>query len=68
MYHYIFSHGILESCLCFDPSAPVDSRISRIADMDYARHDNSLIVTNKKLYSIGGEWAETLHIFTRSVY
>ena len=56
MYHYIFSdnNNILKSCLCFDPSAPVDSRISQIADMNYAREDNSLVVANGKLYAIGG--------------
>ena len=56
MYHYIFSLdcGTLKSCLCFDPSAPVDSRISRIADMSYERCGHSLIVANGKLYAIGG--------------
>ena len=55
MYHDIFSYlNILKSCLCFDPSAPVDSRISRIADMNYARYDHSLVVANGKLYAIGG--------------
>ena len=55
MYYYIFSWGdILKSCLCFDPSAPVDSRISPIADMNYARWGHSLIVANEKLYAIGG--------------
>ena len=67
MYHYIFSDDdnsddsnnfddddILKSYMCFDPSAPVDSRISRIADMNYARWDHSLIVANGKLYAIGG--------------
>ncbi|PAV55929.1 hypothetical protein WR25_06046 [Diploscapter pachys] len=44
----------LKSCLCFDPSAPVGSRISRIADMDYERQEHSLIVANGKLYAIGG--------------
>ena len=56
--YYIFSydnsHKILKSCLCFDPSAPVDSRISPIADMNYARYNHSLIVANEKLYAIGG--------------
>ena len=53
---YIFSgaDGVFKSCLCFDPSAPVDSRISRIADMNYARCSHSIIVANKKLYAIGG--------------
>ena len=52
---YIFSDDdILNSCLCFDPSAPVDSRISQIADMNYAREQHSLIATNGKLYAIGG--------------
>ena len=55
MYHYIFSRpNEFKSCLCFDPSAPADSRISRIADMNYARRDHSLIVANEKLYAIGG--------------
>ena len=54
MYHYIFSDEELKSCLCFDPSAPVDSRIYRIADMNYARHAHSLVVANGKLYAIGG--------------
>ena len=56
MYYYIFSldNNVLKSCLCFDPSAPVDSRISRIADMNYAREHHSLIVANGKLYAIGG--------------
>ena len=55
MYHYIFSDGydVLKSCLCFDPSAPDGSRISQIADMDYARKDHLLIVANEKLYTIG---------------
>ena len=67
MYHYIFSsHDILKSCLCFEPSAPVDSRISRIADMNYARHHHSLIVANGKLYAIGG-WAEIWHIFKQNI-
>ncbi|PAV72997.1 hypothetical protein WR25_13422, partial [Diploscapter pachys] len=46
--------SVLESCLCFDPSAPVDSRVSQIVDMNYARWDHSLIVANGKLYAIGG--------------
>ena len=55
MYHYIFSYSdALKSCLCFDPSAPVDSRISRIADMNYERCFHSLVVANGKLYAIGG--------------
>ena len=60
MYYYIFSPGllfnynILKSCLCFDLSVPVGSRISRIADMKHARMDHSLIVANGKLYAIGG--------------
>ena len=68
MYHYIFSDDdVLKSCLCFDPSASVGSRISRVADMNYARYDHSLIVANGKLYAIGG-WAEILHIFIRNIY
>ena len=66
MHHYIFSGGILKSCLCFDPSAPVGSRISRIADMDYERYDHSLIIANGKLYAIGG-WAEILYTFIRNI-
>ena len=55
MHHYIFSDGdLLKSCCCFDPSAPVKSRISEIADMNYARKHHSLIVANGKLYTIGG--------------
>ena len=55
MHHYIFSDDdIFKSCLCFDPSAPIDSRISRIADMNYARNRHSLVVANGKLYAIGG--------------
>ena len=55
MYHYIFSgDDILKSCLCFDPSAPGDSQISKIADMSHARWDHSLIAENGKLYAIGG--------------
>ena len=68
MSHYIFSHpNVLKSCLCFDPSAPVDSRISNIADMNYERYGHSLVVANRKLYAIGGEWAEILHIFIRNI-
>ena len=67
MHHYIFSgYDVLKSCLCFDPSAPVESRISEIADMNYARHDHSLIIANEKLYAIGG-WAEILHIFIPNI-
>ena len=67
MYHYIFSYkNAFKSCLCFDPSAPVGSRISRIADMNYARMTSSLIVANEKLYAIGG-WAEILQIFIRNI-
>ena len=67
MYHYIFSYGdVLKSSLCFDPSAPVDSRISRIADMNYKRHDHPLIAANGKLYAPGG-WAEILHIFIQNI-
>ena len=63
MYYYIFSYGdVLKSSLCFDPSAPVDNRISRIADMNYARYSHSLFAANGKLYAIG-EWVEILHIF-----
>ena len=54
MYYYIFSEGALKSCLCFDPSAPDDSRISQIADMNYAKYDHSLLIANGKLYAIGG--------------
>ena len=66
MYHYVFSDNTLKSCLCFDPSAPVDSRISQIADMNYKRYDHSLIVATGKLYAIGG-WAEVLHIFIQNI-
>ena len=70
MYYYIFSgfaiEVVLKSCLCFDPSAPVDSRISRIADMNYAKDQHSLVATNGKLYAIGG-WAEILHSFIRNM-
>ncbi|PAV74148.1 hypothetical protein WR25_16488 [Diploscapter pachys] len=45
---------VFKSCLCFDPSAPVDGQISRIADMNYARNRHSLVVANGKLYAIGG--------------
>ena len=54
MYHYIFSDEVSRSCLCFDPSAPADSRISRIADMNYVRDLHSLVAANGKLYAIGG--------------
>ena len=55
MYHYIFSGvDVLKPCLCFDPSALVDNRISRIADMNYAREDHSLIVADGKFYATGG--------------
>ena len=68
MYHYVFSDDeVFNSCLCFDPSAPVDSRISLIADMNYTRHHHSLVVANGKLYAIGG-WAEILHIFIQNIY
>ena len=50
----MFSGGTFKSCLCFDPSAPVDSRISQIADMNCAKEYHSLIVANGKLYAIGG--------------
>ena len=66
MHHYIFRRGVSKSCWCFDPSAPVDSRISQIADMNYARFHHSIVVTNRKLYAIGG-WAEILHIFIRNI-
>ena len=66
MYHYIFSGHLFKSCLYFDPSAPVDSRISRIADMNYERFDHSLVVANEKLYAIGG-WAEILHVFIPNI-
>ncbi|PAV55983.1 hypothetical protein WR25_14352 [Diploscapter pachys] len=42
---------VFKFCLCFDP---IGSRISRIADMKYARYRHSLVVTNGKLYAIGG--------------
>ena len=61
MYRYIFRDGVLKSCLCFDPSAPVDSRISRIADMNYARINHSVVAANGKLYAIGG-WADFAHL------
>ena len=69
MYHYVFSYKsgqVLKSCLCFDPSAPVDSssRISRIAAMNYARYDHSLIVANGKLYAIEG-WADFSYLCTK---
>ena len=65
MSHHIFSDdGVLKSCLCFDPSAPVDNRISRIANMNYARYRHSLIVAKGKLYAIGG-WAGILHLYTK---
>ena len=56
MYYCIFSdhYNLFKSCLCFDPLAPVDSRISRIADMNYARYSHSLVAANGKLYAIGG--------------
>ena len=69
MYHCIFSGvDVFKSCLCFDPSAPVDSRnrISLIADMNYSRHLHPLIVANGKLYAMGG-WAEILYIFIRNI-
>ena len=56
MYHSIFSdeYDVFKSCLCFDPSAPVDSRISQIANMNYARYGHSLVAANGKLFAIGG--------------
>ena len=68
MYHSIFSdeYDVFKSCLCFDPSAPVDSRISQIANMNYARYGHSLVAANGKLFAIGG-WADILHIFIRNV-
>ena len=56
MHPYVFSDDreALKSCWCFDPSTPVDSRISRIADMNYTRENHSLVATNGKLYAIGG--------------
>ena len=63
MYYCIFSGDeALKSCLCFDPSAPVDSRISRTADMNHERHLHSLVAADGKLYAIGG-WAGILDIF-----
>ena len=64
MHHYIFSYGsdeVFKSCLCFDPSASVDSRISEIADMNHARYSHSLIVSNEKLYAIEG-WVDMFKI------
>ena len=64
MYHYIFSREeTLKSCLCFDPSAPVGNRISRIADMNYEKNSHSLIAANGKLHTIGG-W---VNMFLNSV-
>ncbi len=55
MYHYIFSGAwVFKSCLYFDPSAPVDSQISLIADMTDERYKHALIIANGKLYAIGG--------------
>ena len=54
MHNYIFSGGALKSCLCFDPLAPIGNRISQIADMNYKRHEHSLVIANGKLYAIGG--------------
>ncbi|PAV92361.1 hypothetical protein WR25_12582 [Diploscapter pachys] len=53
-----------KSCLCFDPSAPVGERIYRIANMNYARKDHSLVAANGKLYAIGGPEYEFFHLFT----
>ncbi|PAV90989.1 hypothetical protein WR25_21484 [Diploscapter pachys] len=50
----LMDREVFKSCLCFDPSAPVDSRISQIADMNYPRYNHSLVVANGKLYAIGG--------------
>ncbi|PAV59923.1 hypothetical protein WR25_17384 isoform B [Diploscapter pachys] len=50
----LIGYGIFKSCLCFDPLAPVDSRISNIADMNYARYRHSLVAANGKLYAVGG--------------
>ncbi|PAV92150.1 hypothetical protein WR25_15315 [Diploscapter pachys] len=44
-----------KSCLCLDPSAPVGSRVSQVADMNYERYGHSLIVANGKLYAIRGD-------------
>ena len=66
MYYYIFSGQILKSCLCFDPSAPVDNRISQIANMNYVRENHSLIVANGKLYAIGG-WVKILYTLILNV-
>ena len=66
MYHiFSNSHNVLKSCLCFDPSAPVDSRISQIADMNYARYLHSLVVANGKLYAIGG-WVNVLIVIHKT--
>ena len=48
----------LQSCLCFDPSVSVESRVSRIADMNCARSHHSLVAANGKLYAIGGVWVK----------
>ncbi len=70
MYHIfsgtLFGDNILKSCLCFNPSASVDSRIYKVEDMNYARRDHSLVATNGKLYAIGG-WVEILYIFIRNI-
>ncbi|PAV64371.1 hypothetical protein WR25_20503 [Diploscapter pachys] len=52
----VFNHGDdrLKSCLRFEPSALVDRRISRIADMNSAKGVHSLVVASGKLYAIGG--------------
>ena len=51
---YIFSGQVFKSCLCFDPSTPIDNRISGVADMNYGRYNHSLVAANGKLYAIGG--------------
>ena len=62
MYHYIFSGDeVFKSCLYFDPSAPVDSQIFQIADINYARNNHSIVVANGKLYAIGG-WVNMFKI------
>ena len=54
LYFSVNDDYALTSCLRFDPSAAFGRRISRIADMNYARLAHSLVVANGKLYAIGG--------------